>query len=330
MDWKSYYSDELKSPASQEFMHRCFARYPQGDRKIAQILEGGGVISFPHTSIYYAGDDIARAVATLYQIGVERIIALGVLHGGTLPERYRGLYDEFLELTSSKEADDGRIRDLFRAFKGAFIKRSPIETPFGRVPLYRPKELKDDVVRENGGLLANEFSLNTLFSLLAFYAREGDLEPIPVLPLFIGLTRGPGGSFTVASQIAERLREAIDGKMALVATGDLVHYGTAYSSPQEMGGKPTGSAELEAFFAERVRSALERACSGDYEAFYRASTEELKNDQRQIVPIICEYLGEGAASYELLQFELSDYSQILEVEPPCVVASALVGFTKKG
>ena len=329
MDWKSYYSKELQSPAGQEFIRRCFERYPQGDRKIAQILESGGIISFPHTSIYYAGEPIARAVATLYQIGVERITALGVLHGGTLPERYRGLYDEFLELTSSGEADDERARELFGAFKGAFIKAAPIKTPFGEIPLYPTKGLISDVIRENGGLLANEFSLNTLFSLLAFHAREGDLEPIPVLPLFIGLTRGPGGSFATASQIAERLRETIDGKTALVATGDLVHYGTAYSSPREMGGQPTDPAELEAFFAERVRSALGRACSGDYEAFYRASTEELKNDQRQIVPIICEYLGEGAG-YELLQFELSDYSRVLEVEPPCVVASALVGFTKEG
>jgi len=322
MDWKSYYGAELQSPAGQESIRRCFERYPRGDERIVRILQKGGAVSFPHTSIHYAGEAIARLVASLYRIGARRIVALGVLHGGTLPPRQRELYAELFRPTTS-----GRAQELFDIFKGAFIGTGPIATPFGELPLYRVEEAGNGVVREGGELLAHEFSLDTLFSLLTFYARERSAAPIAVLPLFVSLTRDPQGSFVTASRIARWLRGIVDGETALVATGDLVHYGTAYSSPEEMASKPTDAAELQAFFVERVRYALERACLGEYEAFYRLSTEELKSDQRQIVPIICEYLGEGRG-YELLQFELSDYSQILQVEPPCVVASALVGFTE--
>jgi len=257
---------------------------------------------------------------------VRKIVALGVLHHGTLPEHYLRLYNEFLELTSLGRADDERVQELFEVFKGAFIRGSPIETPFGKIPFHLVQGIPSAVVREDEELLAGEFSLDAFLALLALYAHERGIDPLPVLPLFVGLTRGPGGGFVIAAQLAGWLKEIVDRETALVATGDLVHYGTAYSSPAELIGKPVGLAELRKFFLERVRDALKQACRGNYEAFYQISTEELKSDQRQIVPIICEYLGKGAG-YEILQFELSDYSRILGAEPPCVVASALVGFT---
>ena len=174
--------------------------------------------------------------------------------------------------------------------------------------------------------MANEFSLDNLLRLLAFYAREQGLEPITVLPLFVGLTHDPDGSFATASRIARWLRQILNEETALVATGDLVHYGTVYSSPEEMAGKPADIAELEVFFVELVGDALERACREDYEAFYCLTTEELKSDQRQIVPVICEYLGEGSG-YETCSSTCRTIRGSLQVEPPSVVASALVGFT---
>jgi predicted class III extradiol MEMO1 family dioxygenase len=322
MDWKSYYRAELLSPEGRRYIANLFARYPRGEPQLERILERGGIVSFPHTSIYYAGDSLARLVTTLYKLRPGKVVALGVLHGGALPEPYQALYRGL----STNEIHVPRAEELFAIFRGAFVKTAPLETPFGHLLACPTEGLLGDVVREAEELLSGEFSLDAFFSLLALHAAERRVEPIPVLPLFVSLTRDPRGSFEVASEIAQWLSGVVDARTALVATGDLVHYGNGYSSPKEMEGKPRDPANLESFFLRRVRHSLDLALrERDYAGFF-AICAELKSDQRQIVPVIGEYLGAGA-SYEILRFELSDYSRILAVPPPCVVASALVGFS---
>jgi hypothetical protein len=174
MDWKSYYQNELTSTEGQAFVHRCFQRHRQGDPQIARVLEAQGIISFPHTSIYYTGESFARLISTLCQIKMEKIIALGVLHGAKLP--------------------------------GAFIPTTPIETSFGMIPRHPVVQR----TKTNDELLANEFSLDAFLSLNALYAREQGLRPLSILSLYIGLTRDLAGSFAIATQIAQWLREIVD------------------------------------------------------------------------------------------------------------------------
>ncbi|HED04915.1 MAG TPA: hypothetical protein ENI60_09220 [Candidatus Fraserbacteria bacterium] len=304
MNWKDYYARELASEPGQAFIREKLSRYPQGDPQLAAILSCGGIVSFPHTSIYYSGELIARLVGTIYHLGIPRVIALGVLHQGVLPEPFRSRYQEFTALGSS----EGRR-----------------ETPFGPILLAQVPQPAGKLIQENEAMLAAEFSLDIFFALLAAGARQRGTTPPSVLPLFISATRDPHGSFAPAAQLALRLKEHTGPGTAIVTTGDLVHYGTAYSTPQEMAAKPQGQAELEEFFLRRTQEALDLACRHDYQGFFQIASQELKDDQRQILPLIGEYLGSGM-SYQFLQFGLSDYSAILEVEPPCLVASALVGF----
>jgi len=325
MHWRDYYARELAGEPGQAFVREKLSRYPQGDPQLTEILSCGGIISFPHTSIYYSGEPIARLVGTLYQLGIKQIIALGVLHHGVLPEPFRRGYQELTLLSSSETPDAGRGRQLWEQFRGTLLRRSPIETPFGPVPLAQAPQPAGKLIKKNEAMLAAEFSLDIFFALLAAGARQRGIAPPSVLPLFISATRDPQGSFAAATQLALRLTELSGPGTAIVTTGDLVHYGTAYSTAQEMADKPRGQAELEEFFLRRTQETLDLACRRDYQGFFRIASQELKADQRQIVPLIGEYLG-GGMSYQILQFSLSDYSAILEVEPPCLVASALVGF----
>ena len=84
--------------------------------------------------------------------------------------------------------------------------------------------------------------------------------------------------------MALRLRELSGPGTAIVTTGDLVHYGTAYSTPQEMADKPQDQARLAEFFLRRTQEALDLACRHNYQDFFQIASQELKDDQRQILP----------------------------------------------
>ncbi len=327
MDWKSFYKDELSSPEGCAHAARCFADV-YDDPEVDAALRGGAVLSFPHTSIFYAGVPLARVISGLYRNGFERVIALGVLHGGTLPEDARRRYQECVALIDGPHSHPVRAAELFATFQGGFVSSRPAVTPFGELELARPDSIDEDagdvpVLRENPGLLVNEFSLDNFLALVVLRARELERAPLAVLPVFIGLTRGPGADFAVARRLGRWLAAAAGPRTAVVTTGDLVHYGHAYSAAREMEGRPTDPAQLTRHFRAQVEEALAAALHNrDYETFHRASSNALKSDQRHILPVVAEYLGSGAR-HRILSFCLSDYAWILGVAPPCVVASTL-------
>jgi hypothetical protein len=76
-----------------------------------------------------------------------------------------------------------------------------------------------------------------------------------------------------------------------------------------------------------VESVLVAALRGDLDLAYRLSTERLRSDQREILPVLAGVVGRRGAC-RLLHFSLSDYAPILDVPPPCCVASALVQFDR--
>jgi hypothetical protein len=217
------------------------------------------------------------------------------------------------------------VEQVFAELGGAFFSPADLHTPYGGVPLAAlPQE--SPVLREEAALLAHEFSLDTFLAVLAEFARARGAEPLPVLPVYVLLTWDPGGSFATASRVASELATLRRGRTAIVATGDLVHYGNAYSTAEEMAGLPVEAGALTARFRAEVEAALTAALARrEYEVFYRRSLAALKNDQRNLLPVIAELLGRGAA-HEIASFALTDYSAIRGVAPPCVVASALVRY----
>jgi hypothetical protein len=57
------------------------------------------------------------------------------------------------------------------------------------------------------------------------------------------------------------------------------------------------------------------------------STCELRNDQRNLLPVLAAVAGPGARA-DLLSFRLTDYGPVLGQAPPCFVASALYVVTR--
>jgi len=328
MDWKTFYRDEISSPEGRARIRRSFENLPVYDEEIDRVIRERGVLSFPHTSIFYSGDAIARVVAGLHRNRIDKVIALGVLHGNALPSPYRESYRQYIRRMSGAvpaEGGEEAWKDFHR-LQGAFIRPGAIRTVFGELPCPFLDRIPEDLVHEDAEVLRNEFSLDLFMDLVAFHGHELGAAPIAVLPLFVGLTRDPGGSYETATRLAACIAHRRDERTAVVATGDLVHYGHAYCASEEMRGLPGDVRSLTPHFLSQVQDTLTLGLSRkDYDAFHHASTRVLKSDQWNVFPVVAELLGAGA-EFQILSFALSDYAHILGVAPPCVVASTLAAF----
>lgn len=329
MEWKPYYRHELELPEAQGYLKELFTETSK-NKDLDDLVDRGVILSFPHTALRYAGPIQSQVVSSLYRVGVEHVIALGVLHawGHKLSAN---LYQQAMD---DREISNRRL-EAFSSLAGAFTPVDSFqETPFGKVPLgpFPSKEM-DRVRLDVEGMLAPEFSLDTFCALLRYYATFHKLDPLRVLPVYIGMTRDPiTGSFDVASGIASSIRGISGANTAIVATGDLVHYGTAYSAKERMAGMPSTIEELEGVFTREVQYTLDVSLiDKNYEEAFQHSDRVLKNDQRYLLPVLAELLPKKA-SYRILSFQLSNYAPILKVAEPCVVASSLVAYipTKEG
>ncbi len=321
MDWKSYYRTELEQPESRGLIEEHLDRAEEHSQT-ADLIRKGAILSFPHTARAYAVPLQARVVVGLHRAGVERVIALGVLHTSLIPPPYI----HHLNRLRDPSADPDARKAAFSRLAGAFLPAAgEIVTPFGDLPTapVAPHRL----IREDAGILEREFSLDTFLALMAFYADRRGIDPLPVAPLYVGITYDPTeNSFAVATELAQGLRRLIGPKTAVVTTGDLVHYGTAYGDEERISRIPEGKRPLEGYFRRETEEVLALALTRRNlrQALIRSS-DVLKSDQRYIVPVIAELLG-PKADYEIIHFELSDYAGILSVAPPCYVASSLVAF----
>ncbi|HHR84765.1 MAG TPA: hypothetical protein ENL23_00275 [Candidatus Acetothermia bacterium] len=322
MDWKAHYRNEMLEPATKAYLEGLFSSLEQ-DKEIDSLLRRGAILSFPHTAAHYIGPLQARVVSALYRLGIKHIIALGVLHTSTLPAPY----DEYYRTALDDERPSSRRQEAYAALQGGFVPDCRvIETAFGTIPCERIANGQIEGVRiDRMGLLQNEFSLDSFFSLTSLYAKVHRMLPIPVLPIYVGMTRDPvSGSFAVADDLADLLRSMVAPDTAIVTTGDIVHYGTAYTPAEKM--LDLDEEELEPLFRRECERIFSLAITKqDLVGAFHDSNEILRSDQRYILPAIVKYLGQNAG-FRILSFSLSDYSQILETARPCVVASALVAY----
>ena len=318
MEWKPYYDAELRQPGTRDKIVD-WLRAAGEDDALSTMIGSGTVFSFPHTGIDYSGPIQTRVVAALYRAGIKRVIALGLIHGSLVPA-YRVAMDE--------SASQGERADAFEHVSGAVLPaKRDLETPFGTHPVAAVTEPMPAEIRVDADdLLQNEFSLDTFHSVLRLTADVFQVELLPILPLFIGMTRHPiTGSFETAARLAHWLREQWDDETAIVTTGDVVHYGAVYGSEHEGVSPVSLESRIHARLEELFANAFEER---DLETAYQISLHGLKSDQREILPILSHLLGEAACA-ELLTFELSDYASILDTDPPCLVASALIAYQNR-
>lgn len=305
MDWKAFYAAEAESAAGRDAVSAAVADHATGDADLVRTLRDGGVVSFPHTRLRDSADPLARVAAAVVAGGFERVVALGVLHGGTLPEPERALAAEL-------GRGGPRAAEAFQRLRGAFVGAADADAT-------------GDGVRLDPALLANEFSLD-LFDVVLRAAAAAAGRAMPrVIRVFVGPTRAPDGTFHVAADVARTVRRLAAPGTALVATGDLVHFGHGYSTAAQVGALPAGVPSLERHFASRVRAMLDRFDTGDLAGAVDASTSELRSDQRHLLPVMAALLG-GRVRSEVVSFRLTDYGDVLAQPAPCVVATSVVAY----
>ena len=322
MNWRVFCKNELQNNAMKERILSWSDQYFSGDKRILDVMKNQGIVSFPHTVLEYSGEMITRVVTSLYASGVEKVIALGVIHIGALAKPYKSYFAELLDPEVDFKVREKRLE----VFQGAFT-RSDNKTTFGEIPLIAPIE-DWKRIRMDDSLLAGEFCLDYFLAILRLAADHFNRDPLPVIPIYSGASFDPlTDSFTLATDVAAEIAQLLGPKTAIVITGDLVHYGITYSSKEEMNEKPTTVLDLEKYFLPLVEESFHLVAKEKrYSAAFDRLNRVLHSDQRFLLPVIGELLGDDA-SFEILEFHLSDYAPIWNVKPPCVVASSLVTFT---
>ncbi len=317
MDWKAWYRAEAESDAGQAAVVAAVARFPDGDAEVRAALASGGAASFPHVTLRDSAEPLARVATSVVAGRFERVVALGVLHSSSLPERERGL------VPAAARGEE----DALRSVGGAFVAEGDARTPFGVVPA-GPAPREGPWVRRGGRLVEGEFSLDLFLAVLGAAAKARGRTAPAVTRAFVGTTVTERGapSTEIAAAVADAVRPLLGPKTALIATGDLVHAGNGYAPAAEVAALPREPERLRAHFAERSLAMLAAAFAGGRGAGGTEAADriarELRCDQRHALPVLAALVGRGREPV-IRSFALSDYGPILGQPAPCVVACAL-------
>jgi len=314
MDWKRFYAAELTDPRGRAELAAALTRHRGGDARLGAALRAGAIVSFPHVTVRDSADFIATVVASILAAGAKRVVALGVLHGSALPAPFGDCY-------ASLGDDTPKGRQAYVRLRGAFVDTSSVATPFGRIDqTASPSE--EPLLHDDPAVVRHEFSLDLFLAFLAASARLHGVRPPEVIRVYVSVVRDPMGGFDTVRPLAAAIKKLLGDGTVCLATGDLAHLGHGYGTGEETARLPSDETELTKTLAASLRDMHEAALGRhDYKTAWEIGTR-LRSDQRQILPVIAELLGQGA-SCEPLGLRLSDYAGINEQPRPCFVAAAL-------
>ena len=245
-------------------------------------LERGGALVIPHTRFEITGSQIATAVAAVLDSGADRVLALGVLHGARRCDSHQ---------VGLARAGDSEARTALRG------------------------------VHEEGGLAAEEFSLDGFVELLTLAAkhRGHSIKIIRRYPFLVGDDPAslPG---------MEELQQIVESGAFLVATTDPMHHGHAYDTAEsECLDQSDPSTFVLAGDAIREQlSALSAHRFGDFASL----VERDRSDFRDTGPVLAHLLGPGFDS-RIHDLTLVDYAEVLGAPAPSWVAGALVDVNQR-
>lgn len=318
MDWKRFYAAEIAGAPGRAALLAAVARHAAGDAVVMSALQAGGAVSFPHVSVHDSADALARVAHAVLALGAPRVLALGVLHGGTLPAPFQAAHQAL------RSGEGAAARQAFEQLGGAFLARGPVHTPFGRVP-DGPAPATSAVLRDHPELLAQEFSLDLFLATLAAAAQARGVMPPAVTRVFVSATRDPCGGFDTVAPLAAALRPLLGDGTVLVTTGDVAHIGHGYSPAEQLATLPGDTEVLRQQLLAQVQAVHHAALVQHDQATAWAGGSALQSDQRHLLPLLAQLLGPGASA-QTLDFRLSDYAAINGQPAPCWVAAALTVF----
>jgi predicted class III extradiol MEMO1 family dioxygenase len=243
LEWKRFYADERRE-LGDAAIDKLLADAPS--------LELHGGLIFPHTRLRATGLMTARAAKAVVESGAERVLALGVLHGGR---------EQDAELVLRAKAGDEAALDLARRVHG-------------------PSAPKD------GGLWTEEFSLDNFTYFVHRAAALNGKRPPEIVQRYPFLTGADPLSLPGMDELFELVRQGVP----VIATADMIHHGVGYGTASEeaLGER---DAETTAIARSWMEEGLEALAQKDYTRFLE-NAERVKSDFRHSGPVLRAVFGD--------------------------------------
>jgi predicted class III extradiol MEMO1 family dioxygenase len=242
-DWKEFYASE---------------RQQLGRRAIERMIENAEVLSssnesiwiFPHTKLSASGRMIAAVARSVIESGAERVLTLGVLHGGR---------ESDADIVANAKAGQPEAIKLVRKIHGAGSYY-------------------------DAGMSTEEFSLDN-FKYLIQVAAEIMNRPVPaIIERYPFLT----GEDPLTLPGMEELRRLTDEGILTVATADMIHHGIGYDTPdnEALSDADPNTTSVARHWIEKGLSLL---AERDFSEFLRYA-EQMRSDFRHTGPVLRELM----------------------------------------
>lgn len=172
-----------------------------------------------------------------------------------------------------------------------------------------------------------EFSLDGFEHIARMYAEVNGTEPLEIDKVYPPDEQDGKPYVQKLEAAGKALRDTVDGRTAVVMTGDLVHYGHAYLK----NGKEN---EIDARnFEKTIISWIDEGLElvyrkKDYDTFLSKHKPKAMNDQGRVAIMASAFLGDDL-DYKIFYRKLSDYSNVLGAKKPTLVASVFYGVQPK-
>jgi len=161
--------------------------------ELANTLNSGGAVVFPHTFLSQCGYQIAASVHAILDSGADQALVLGVLHPMT----------ESLMHARSKELNEEDIAN---------------EPSFG---IFGPD-------RDPSGCLSKEFSLDLFKILFDFEVKRRGIQPPKLIERYPSLVNRDPAKLPGVRELQRISKDAV-----IVATDDMCHHGIGYGVPPD-------------------------------------------------------------------------------------------------
>jgi hypothetical protein len=260
----------------------------------------GTAVVFPHARLSGCGHQVAAAARAVLDGGYDRVLAIGVLHGG-------GRAADAELARSARAGEPQAVRALRR--------------------VHGPGAEGDE------RRWAEEFSLDNFQALLEVAARMAGRRSPALVARFPSLSGTEPWSLPGFDELRRIVREGA----ALVATADMVHHGAGYGTPPDRRLPREDPATRDA--ARRwIDAGLTRLVSGDFAGFLD-NAHEVQSDFRDGGLVLAALLGasdtaaDAGGPRRAAQVEdlvLVNYADVLDVAEPTWVAAALATLAAGG
>lgn len=246
LQWKRLYAQERTS-LGDSGLHALLDAAEQLELSACQ-----GVV-FPHTRLEASGELSAAAALWALAQGFDRVLALGVLHGGRQSDA---------QLVTQARAGDASARQALRRVHG-------------------------EGAPEDGGVWTEEFSLDNFFALLGAAARRKGVNAPQVIARYPFLV-GDRPADVPGMEELERLR--VDG-VPVLATTDPIHHGAAYGTPPVQRRDRTDARTFE--FATKAVAQQFALLEEQRYADFQAAAATFNSDFGDVGPALAHLLGGG-------------------------------------